>query len=119
MSITLHPPVIVAEDLGHVKVGIGVVEEDVEGHLCPLLLYDMIPNILDVDATDLDVLDEDCNLHGAADLPPDGGDSGGVDIRYSVDIPRYLHLEEYDMRVFMVTPFWMTRAVMGISGSTS
>ena len=50
-------PVVVAEDLGHVKVGIRVVEEDVEGYLGPLLL---------------DVLDEDGDLHGAADLPPDG-----------------------------------------------
>ena len=43
----------------------------------------MIQNIVymsEEDATDLDVLDEDCDLHGAPDLPPDGGDSGGVDI---------------------------------------
>ena len=28
-------------------------------------------------------------------------------------------LDEYPMRVFMVTPFWMTRAVIGMSGNTS
>ena len=40
-----------------------LVGEDVEGHLRPLLL---------------DVLDEESDLHGSSDLPPDGGDPGLV-----------------------------------------
>ena len=56
-------PVVVAHDLGHVKVSIWVIEEDVERHLGPLLL---------------DVLDEDGDLHGSPDLLPDGGHPGGV-----------------------------------------
>ena len=48
--------------VGNVDV-ISLVGEDVERHLGPLLL---------------DVLDEDRDLHGAPDLPPDGGDPGLV-----------------------------------------
>ena len=40
-----------------------LVGEDVESHLGPLLL---------------DVLDEEGDLHGSPDLPPDGGDPGLV-----------------------------------------
>ena len=56
-------PVVITENLRHAEVGIGVVEEDVQGHLRSLFL---------------DILDEDRNLHGSSDLLPDGGNSGGV-----------------------------------------
>ena len=49
--------------VGDIDVVLGLVGEDVERDLGPLLL---------------DVLDEDRDLHGAPDLPPDGGDPGLV-----------------------------------------
>ena len=46
-------PIVITQDLRHVKVCIGVVEENVKSYLRPLLL---------------DVLDEDGNFHGSSHL---------------------------------------------------
>ena len=62
-SLSSLLPVVVAQHFRHGEVGIGIVEEDVESNLCPLLL---------------NVLDEDRDLHGSPDLLPDGGDPGRV-----------------------------------------
>jgi hypothetical protein len=56
-------PVFISLKLCHVKVSIRLVGEDVQSHLCALLL---------------DVLDEESNLHGSSNLLPDGGHPGGV-----------------------------------------
>ena len=69
--------------------------------------------------TDLNVLDEESDLHGASHLPPDGGYSSLVSSLLSSALSQSRSLAWYPSRVFMVTLFWMTSAVIGIRGSTS
>ena len=81
----------------------GLVCEDVEGDLGPLLL---------------DVLDKKGDLHGAPDLHSTSQYSCTVHSTAQTCFLTMLTRAWYPMRLFMVTLFWMTRAVMGMRGNT-